>query len=344
MVNQTESQNRSEFLRAYLPTFVGKQISLEELATAFEQQGGEKLSHRTWEREIGQIRYALPGLHVTVSGRSQVLVEPDSDYELEIKRKERPNAKSRLGRAVWNTLFGETVFDNVAVQCADGEQWAALDKRLAEMRSGGTLTIFCDAGSTTEAFVAQLDQIGDLIAPTELTSKRKNSVSARLWPRLRIVTTSLTIAEILCKGRHRNNIEVFVAGGQVWPKYRSVAGLITQRLLPLFGEMFNNCIAIVGATGYRSADGRGGAGLLCSSMEEMFVKDWLVRNSDLCISIFDATKLKMPYLPRVFAPLRAIDLVVTDSGIDETSDKALPQAVAAFCESAKKLEVAVLTV
>lgn len=333
-----------EFLRDYLPTIAGKTVEFETLSAEFTKQDGKSLANRTWEANVHNVRDTLQGYLLTVIEHRKVRVIADTIYLVDSQIKERPDTKKKLGQAVWNILFGEPIFPGLPHQIEIQPQADVIDKKLTEMREAGSLTIYCDAGSTSETLVAQLDEISDLTGTVIACNEQSKPVKSRLRPRLRIITTSLGVAETIYKGPHREHVEAYLVGGQIWPNYRSIAGLITQRMLPSFGEMFNSCIAIIGATGYRPADNRNCAGLLCNSMEEMFVKDWLVRNADLNIAVFDASKLSRRSLPRMFAPLRAIDLVVTDLGTEETDNEYLKPLVDAFCKSAAELDVATVAV
>lgn len=339
-------------LYKFLYNNVGQKVSFVEINVA----AGTDLSDARWVTKIKELK--PPGLEVTIDHGTHVWIDLTNPggFEVAIRRDKRPKVKAKMGRALWNEILGDSAFDNP--KNVNGGKQERIDEvfkkasaRLGDMRQSGTLTLYVDAGSTTEKFIEQLDDLDDLLELKRKPSDADKSPSERrLLPRIQIVTSSIEIIDIVRQGRHRDSIEVYAIGGQVWPNYASMAGLMTQKSLKLYGRMFNNCVAIVGATGYRPESERGAASLLCSSIDEMITKDFFIRNSDFRVALFDSEKLKEPTVPRKFAPLSCVDLVVTDRGEEEIAEtdkekfKDLPEVVRAFRMDAASLNVATLVV
>jgi DeoR/GlpR family transcriptional regulator of sugar metabolism len=106
-----------------------------------------------------------------------------------------------------------------------------------------------------------------------------------------------------------------------------------------------NSVAVIGATGYRPPGQRGGPGFLCNSLDESFTKSSFLKMADaLRVLVMDAEKLKESSPLRLFAPLAALDVVITDAGEDETGDPELPSVVREFCKEAAKHGTAVVVV
>jgi hypothetical protein len=348
MAKYDKTAARQGFLMWYLPTQVNTFVSFNDLKlAALKERVAGECSQKTWEREINLIKERLPGFqfsYLNSNGRNPgVYVEPISAYLRILRKDQRPKTKSLLGQAVWNTILRDTVFEITRVKSTrcENDLWTDFDSRLAKMRSGGALTVCLDAGTTIEAMSMQLNTVNDLLGSTR---NKKNKVNApvSLPPRLQIVTTSLEVTYILCTGPHQSAIEIIPVGGHADPTHMSMSGSITRELFPVYAKFFNNCIAVVGATGYQPADGSKGASLLCGSLEEMFVKDSLLRMAKIRIGVFDSSKLKLNALPRAFSSLGAFDLVVTDDGTEETRDESLPTEVLAFRDVCETSDVACL--
>ena len=316
-----------KFLLEFLPGCVGQTVSFSQLNGEVAKRGlGPVPEKDAWIRAIERIRMKLPGLDLSVRQRKAVHVLPVTEFIILQRRLHRTKTKAKMAGELWRLLLGDQAV-NGRVSGSTGDE---VVHRLKAMHEGGVLTIFTDAGSTLELFFEELENLNDLALSFDGIKSNSRLRKERLPIRLRIVTTSLAIAESLAWSKHRSNIEIYPVGGQVFPHYMSMAGFITQKLLPIYGELFSNCIGIVGASGCRSEEERGGASLLCNSMEEMMVKQWILRNADLSIAIFGIDKVKVNYLPHVFAPLKSVDLVVTDNGTEETDDNDLEEAANAF--------------
>ena len=357
-----EPVDRLGFLVKYLKDRVGRDpFPFSELDKDSQEAGHGHLSVASWKGEITNVKPLLPDLNINYpkEPKDTIRVSSKSDYDLEWRRQHRPKTKAKLGKALWCLVFGSNVFqtqqkshgtwasekllpNKLSPNSFGGPAkiWGPLLKRLESMRSSGTPALWLDAGSTNEKLSEQLENLDDLNGADVASPRVGAARPVELRPRLRIVTTSLKVASTLAESRHKHNLELFFVGGQLWPRYMSAAGPITIELLSYFRQQFNNSIAVVGATGYRFGKSTGGSSLLCTSQEEMFAKDALLRNAAFRIAIFDSTKLEQNYLPRVFAPLRALDLVVIDNGEHMSDPQKRARHVKELCDEAHALGVA----
>jgi DeoR/GlpR family transcriptional regulator of sugar metabolism len=329
-------EERNKALWDLLCARMEEDVPLDELLAALKQKlpGEPKITPghlaRVLREMAGRAPDHLSGASLTVGG-SIVRLEPSREHVQVQRRLVRHQTKERLGKLLWHQLLGTELPDGWAA-CPAGYGDDALGRQIADLRRGMMLGLYFDGGSTTETIVDQYDPSSRLRGATE--------EHRRQTPRLEIVTTSLPIANILCKKSLHHNVRPLFVGGQISPDYRCVSGLITQRCLPQFA--MSGAVAVLGATGYLP-DGRpGGPALLCDSLEEAIIKESLMNMAELKIVVMDSEKILNPSPRRIFTALGAVDLILVDDGTDETNNKNLPTTVQEFCLTAKREGVVVV--
>lgn len=174
---------------------------------------------------------------------------------------------------------------------------AAIARRALEVvgdRFRGSL--YLDAGTTTEAVAAQL---ADRLVFTS--------------GRAEIVTHAMTLAHTLAGAP---DAELTVIGGRVRTATAAAVGVDTVRAI----ERLRPDIAFLGTNGISAA-----FGLSTPDPDEAAVKSAIVRAARRVVVVADAEKLGRELLVS-FAPLDAIDVLVTDAAPDAELASALSDA------------------
>jgi DeoR/GlpR family transcriptional regulator of sugar metabolism len=338
MALHDKTKKRREFLAEFFQQHADVDVSLDELrAKMAAATDSPPLSTGQLGRLLRLMGAPVAGAQLSV-GRKVARLDIVAQYVIEQRRRQRTREKSWVGRALWAVLLGAPLPANLKLRPADKLAdrlkfgWSpSLERRLRDLQAATSLAIYADAGSTTEA---AFNELGDY-ASLNFASDRE------ITPRLRIITSSLSIARLLCQGRLKHSVQGVIVGGELRPEYESIGGLITQQILPHFDAP--GSVALIGATGYRSADLHGGPCFLCSSLEESFIKSSFLKMADLRVVAMDSSKLLNSAPQRSFATLRTVDLVITDDGC-LTENLRLPEAVKRFCKEAKDHGVATAVV
>lgn len=157
-------------------------------------------------------------------------------------------------------------------------------------------SIFLDAGTTTAAVADQLvARLGAMRGSAE------------------VVTHSLTLAHALAPAEA---VSLSIVGGRVRGITAAAVGADTVRAI----EGLRPDIAFIGANGVSA-----GFGVSTPDPDEAAVKSAIVRSARRVVVVADETKLGRELLVS-FAPLSAVDLLVTDAAPDPQLDAALADA------------------
>jgi DeoR family fructose operon transcriptional repressor len=157
-------------------------------------------------------------------------------------------------------------------------------------------SLYFDAGTTTHAVASQLS---DRLIVTE--------------GRAEIVTHAMTLAHTLAGGA---DADLTVIGGRVRTATAAAVGADTVRAI----ERLRPDIAILGTNGISAS-----FGLSTPDPDEAAVKTAIVRAARRVVVVADADKLERELLVS-FAPLEAIDVLVTDAAPDKELATALSEA------------------
>lgn len=164
----------------------------------------------------------------------------------------------------------------------------------------------------------QVPEDGSIILDAGTTTLRL----AELLPtdrELTVVTHSLPIAMLLAA---RPNIALHLLGGTVRPRTLAAVGDWTVRALE---EIYAD-VAFIGTNGLTVAQG-----LTTPDLSEANVKRTLVRSARRTVVLADHTKVGRSDFVRV-APIEAVHMLVTDSGIDrELKDEITAAGVEVQC-------------
>ncbi len=127
---------------------------------------------------------------------------------------------------------------------------------------------------------------------------------------LRVITADVKIAEELGKFAE---VETIIIGGIVRPGYYSIGGELALEVLSKFSveKAFLGIDAIDIKKGITNA-----------SMFEVGIKKDIIRNAKQVIAVCDHTKFGKVALAKV-ADLKDLDIIITDSGIDESFIEAI---------------------
>ena len=159
------------------------------------------------------------------------------------------------------------------------EKLAIATRAIDELPAGGAIVI--DAGTTAIRFAELLP------SDRELT----------------VVTHSLPVATTLAG---RDNIELYLLGGQVRQSSLASVGTWTHQLL----GMVNVDVAFISINGITPE-----RGLTTHNMAEAAVKTALIKASKRTVVLADHSKFGREEFGRV-APLAAVDLIITDPGVN----------------------------
>jgi DeoR family fructose operon transcriptional repressor len=177
------------------------------------------------------------------------------------------------------------------------EAKAAIARRALEVISDRFRgSVYLDAGTTTEALAAQL---GERLLVT--------------GGRVEIVTHAMTLAHTLAGA---TDADLTVIGGRVRTATAAAVGADTVRAI----ERLRPDIAFLGTNGISAS-----FGLSTPDPDEAAVKSAIVRAARRVVVVADADKLGSELLVS-FAPLDAIDVLVTDAAPDADLAAALSDA------------------
>ncbi|QEV99774.1 DeoR/GlpR transcriptional regulator [Microbacterium caowuchunii] len=169
-------------------------------------------------------------------------------------------------------------------------------RAVAALGHGFTGSIFLDAGSTAAAVAAAL--------PPYLTETAGHA---------HVVTHSLALAPALAEA---GRIELSVVGGHIRGVTAAAVGATTVATI----AGLRPDVAVVGTNGISS-----GFGLSTPDPEEAAVKSAIVASARRVIVVCDSTKFERELLVG-FAPLDAVDVLVTDAAPPEPLATALAEA------------------
>ena len=132
--------------------------------------------------------------------------------------------------------------------------------------------------------------------------------------RPRIITNSISIANVVAKSDHKNDLQVRIIGGDLRIDRRSICGSLSDMCLEAWNQRAD--LALIGTTGYRNDLVSGVPGFGCDDIAEARLKGAMLEMAWLRVLIFDSSKLNTPEVSNIFSPLsdQMLDLVVTDDG------------------------------
>lgn len=173
-----------------------------------------------------------------------------------------------------------SVVERTALRADTKQRIAA--RALDALGDGFRGSLYLDAGTTTAAVAEQL--------PTRLAPGRRET---------EVVTHSLTLAPVLAGA---DRVSLTVVGGRIRDVTAAAVGAATVRSI----QSLRPDVVFVGTNGI-SAD----FGLSTPDPEEAAVKEAIVRAARRVVVVADSSKFEQESLVS-FAPLAAIDVVVTD--------------------------------